>query len=95
MLKIETPSLSVMFICLRRSSDHGTIEVVVVVVVVVTIFNFDFFFQDIFIKITFVGNIEVMNCTNFGIVVNSTFCKKKIAKNDYEFLSDFFCFWPF
>ena len=40
-------------------------------------FSILIFFSRHFYKITFVGNIEVMNCTIFGIVVNSTFCKKK------------------
>ena len=38
-------SAIVLCFCLRRSPDHGTVEVVVVVVVVVTIFNFNFFFE--------------------------------------------------
>ena len=72
------------FFCLLRSPDHGTVKVVVVVVVgggggavVGTIFDFDFFFSRWrhFYERTFIWNIEVMNCTNFGIVVTSNLAK--------------------
>ena len=77
---------------MRRSPDHGTVEVVVVVVVG-TIFNFDFFRDGYFYKRTFVGNINVMNIFVFLYLCDQYFLQKN-AKNDLTiFIFSFF--WHF
>ncbi len=81
--------------CLRRSPDHGTVDVVVVLLLLLLLLGgatliFDFF-QDteIFIK-TFVDNNKVTNPTNFQPVVTSTSAKK--AKNDFAIFCNFAVF---
>ena len=74
-----TPLKCLPFFCLRRSPDHGTVEVVVVVVVVVI--TFISFFCDTDFFIIFFGIIDVINSANFGIYMTSAF-DKKTAKNN-------------
>ncbi len=95
--KVSLGALFNDFFCLRRSPDHGTVDVVVVLLLLLGgLLWFRFFsrYWNLY-KITFVDNNEVTNRANLQPVVASTFAKRS-QKRFCNFLQfcGFLTFWP-